>query len=134
MIATDAPARRRGRPHSRHRSTAGIRAGGRSARIVQAVLDATLDALGRTGYGALRVDDVASAAGVNKTTVYRRWPTRADLVVAALGRLAAAPSPADTGTLEGDLVDTLAQTTSLRATPGGRSALRALLAEHGQPE
>ena len=122
-------------PHrTRPRPTAGVRAGGRSARIVRAVLDATLNALGQAGYGAIRVEDVASAAGVNKTTVYRRWPTRADLVVAALSRLASAPAPADTGTLEGDLVNTLAKTTSLRVTPSGRSVLRALLAEHGQPE
>jgi AcrR family transcriptional regulator len=133
MLETRLHTRRRRRT-LRRRSTAGVRAGGRSARIVRAVLDATLDALGQGGYAALRIEDIAGAAGVNKTTVYRRWPTRADLVIAALSRLVAAPRAADTGMIERDLVDTFVQTTSLRVTPSGRSVLRALLAECGQPE
>jgi AcrR family transcriptional regulator len=133
MAEPHAPTRARRRRLAR-RSIGGIRRGGRSARIVRAVLDATLDVLGRSGYDALRIEHVAGAAGVNKTTVYRRWPTRADLVVAALSKIAAAPTPVDTGAIERDLVETLAQTTSLRTTPSGRTVLRALLAEHGQPE
>src|SRR5579871_6243993 len=82
------------------RATAGVRSGGRSARIVAAVLDAAIDALSRASYAAVSIEDVAAAAGVNKTTVYRRWPTRAALVGAALARLAAAPEAADTGALE----------------------------------
>ena len=55
------------------------RVGGRSARVVSAVLRMTLEVLGQEGYAGLRVEDVAARAGVNKTTIYRRWPTRADL-------------------------------------------------------
>ena len=67
------------------------RVGGRSARVVSAVLRMTLEVLGQEGYAGLRVEDVAARAGVNKTTIYRRWPTRADLVVAALTSLATPP-------------------------------------------
>ena len=39
------------------------------------------------GYASLRVEDVAARAGVNKTTIYRRWPAKSDLVIAALDAL-----------------------------------------------
>ncbi|KQH77708.1 TetR family transcriptional regulator [Mycobacterium gordonae] len=85
--------------------TKGLRTGGRSARVRQAVLAATLDELVGGGYAALSVDAVASRAGVNKTTVYRRWPTLDDLVVDALTTwsLEALPAP-DTGNIETDLL------------------------------
>src|SRR4051794_11893312 len=54
------------------RRTVGARIGGRSERVVRDVLRAAIVTLGRSGYGALRVEDVAESAGVNKTTVYRR--------------------------------------------------------------
>jgi AcrR family transcriptional regulator len=63
-----------------------VRAGGRSARIVAEVLRATAKELARVGYAALRVEDVAKAAKVNKTTVYRRWPTKMHLVRETLHR------------------------------------------------
>jgi AcrR family transcriptional regulator len=81
------------------------RPGGRTARVRQAVIDATIAELGEVGYAALRVEAVAERAGVNKSTVYRRWRTKATLVSTALierrGELA---PPPDTGTLRGDLI------------------------------
>ena len=79
------------------------RVGGRSARVVSTVLRTTLEVLGERGYAGLRIEDVAAQAGVNKTTVYRRWPTRADLVIAALTTLATPPKAVHSGRLEGDL-------------------------------
>jgi AcrR family transcriptional regulator len=67
-------ARRRGR---------GRPAGGSDA-VVHAILQTTLEQLGRRGYAALSIDQVAHAAEVNKTTIYRRWPTKGELVVAAV--------------------------------------------------
>jgi len=60
---------------------------------VSRVLETTLEVLGRVGYASLRVEDIATRAGVNKTTIYRRWPSRADLVVAALTTLAGRRTP-----------------------------------------
>ena len=60
------------------RRTVGARTGGRSERVVRDVLRAAIEELSTNGYSALRVEDVAARAGVNKTTVYRRWPTKAD--------------------------------------------------------
>src|SRR5262249_40598485 len=89
--------------HARRTGERRARIGGRSERVVRAVLAATTAELGRVGYAALRMEDVATTAGVNKTTVYRRWPTKADLVGAAMRGLGAPAQPApDTGSLRGD--------------------------------
>jgi AcrR family transcriptional regulator len=56
------------------------RPGGRSSRVRAAVLDATLATLMEHGYDAVTVSDVARAAGVHPTTVYRRWGGRPQLV------------------------------------------------------
>jgi AcrR family transcriptional regulator len=110
------------------------RLGGRSARVVSKVLETTLEVLGHEGYASLRVEDVASRAGVNKTTIYRRWPTRADLVVAALTTLAGPPHAAETGRLEPDLHALFMTATTLRSTRAGRAFVSALIAESGDPE
>ncbi len=68
------------------------------------MLAATSERLDDVGYDGLSVDDIARRAGVHKTTVYRRWPTLAELVLDALelDSEVAVPVP-DTGTLSGDL-------------------------------
>ena len=110
------------------------RTGGRSARVVAAVLRTTLEVLGQQGYAGVRIDDIAARARVNKTTIYRRWPTRADLVIAALTSLAMPPKAVDSGRLERDLHATFMTATTLRATAAGRGVVRALIAERGDPE
>lgn len=100
----------------------------RGQKVLDAVLDATLDALAEHGYG-FSVDDVARVAGVHKTTVYRRWATKAQLVAAATERLAATEiALPDTGDAAADLA-TLAVgvARALRSTAGGR-ILRAVVA------
>lgn len=51
---------------------------------MRAVLQAAALELARSGYVAFRIEDVATRARVNRTTIYRRWPTKADLVSAIL--------------------------------------------------
>jgi AcrR family transcriptional regulator len=62
----------------------GVRTGGRSARVREAIVAAAFDELIESGYAGLSVEAVAARAGVNKSTVYRRWPTLDDLLVDAL--------------------------------------------------
>src|SRR5689334_24223004 len=92
------------RPSRSVRRTQGI-LGGRSEQVVRRVLDAALVELARSGYHGFRMDAVASRAAVNKTTIYRRWPTRAALLTALVDRMRAPlrerPLP-DTGRLESD--------------------------------
>lgn len=99
------------------------------------VLEATLEELARQGYGALRVDDVALRAGVNKTTIYRRWPAKADLVRAALLALSDEKASApDTGSLRTDLLEFARRSKSFTSTPRGRSIVSMLFVERAEPE
>ena len=59
----------------------------RSAVADAAILDAALALLAEVGPTALSVEEVATRAGVGKTTIYRRFATKEDLVVAALASL-----------------------------------------------
>jgi AcrR family transcriptional regulator len=69
-----------------------------------AVLTAVFDLLAEAGYEAMSIDDVARRAGVHKTTVYRRWPSKAELVLDATLAFSEQQIPIpDTGTLHGDL-------------------------------
>ena len=80
------------------------RPGGRAARVRASALTATIDLLEEVGYERLTIDAVAARAGVHKTTVYRRWPTKAELVLDATRELSEQRIPVpDTGTLRGDL-------------------------------
>jgi AcrR family transcriptional regulator len=82
----------------------GARPGGRSARVRAAVQVATLDELAASGYADLTIEAVAERAGVNRTTIYRRWPNKRSLVLAALLDYASAQlSIPDTADLRRDL-------------------------------
>jgi AcrR family transcriptional regulator len=75
--------------------------------IDDAVLKATVAVLDDTGYGGLTVEEVARRAGTTKPAIYRRWPNRQRLVLAALGeRLGEAQAP-DTGCTLCDLDECL---------------------------
>src|SRR4051812_35901624 len=86
------------------RRTENVRVQGRSARVVEAILQAVGEELGRVGYADLRIEDVATLSGVNKTTIYRRWPQKSELVTAAVERLTPVPEVYDTGSLRSDLL------------------------------
>ncbi len=111
------------------------RPGGRATRVVASVLDATLQELARLGYQALRVEDVATRASVNKTTIYRRWPTKGDLVIAALreGSRALDFIP-DTGTVRGDMLSMLERDAVTKDTTAFRAFISLALSELVAPE
>jgi len=91
------------------RRTTGVIARGRSERVVKSVLEAAVVELAESGYSAFRIEQVAAKAGVNKTTIYRRWPTKTELVAATVKRIGDAfeAERPNTDTLEGDLVGAL---------------------------
>jgi AcrR family transcriptional regulator len=70
------------------------------------ILAAALGLLAEVGYDRLTMDAVATAAKAGKATLYRRWTSKADLVVDAVSRAKACPAPraVDTGSLRGDLL------------------------------
>src|SRR5580693_5374298 len=59
----------------------------RSEQAEQAILDATLEAVGDRGIDGVSCEDVAARAGVGKATLYRRWPGKEDLLIAAFAAL-----------------------------------------------
>lgn len=85
------------------------------------ILNAAVELLCQEGFAGTSVEAVAERAGVGKATIYRRWPTREDLLLAAGGSTIACPSRPDTGSLRQDLI-ILAQglMTMLTSTPVGR--------------
>lgn len=70
------------------------------------IMNAALDVLAETGYDGMTVDMVAARAKAGKATLYRRWPSKPDLVLDAVACMKAVPLDTlpDTGTLRGDLV------------------------------
>src|SRR6187402_997198 len=116
------------------RRTEGVRVKGRAARVVSDVLIATAEELSRVGYAALRIEDIAARSGVNKTTIYRRWPTKPELVAAALRALTQPPQAPDTGSLRGDLLAHFGILAELSRSHVGSGVLRTLQVERMHPE
>lgn len=71
----------------------------------QQILEAAIEVLARDGYEHMTMDAVASTARAGKGAIYRRWPSKAQLVVDAIAGTSATdmPEPPDTGSLRGDL-------------------------------
>ena len=72
------------------------------------ILAAALEVLAETGYTGMTIDMVAARAKAGKATIYRRWPSKAELVIDAVACMkkndGTADSLPDTGTLRGDLI------------------------------
>jgi AcrR family transcriptional regulator len=79
----------------------------RDRQIDVAVLKATLGVLDKSGYGGLRLEEVARRAGTTKPAIYRRWPSRQQLVLSALGRRLGEEKAPDTGCTLCDLDECL---------------------------
>jgi len=79
----------------------------RSVQCDHAILEATLELLAQHGYDGLSMESVAARAGVGKTTIYRRWPSKAPLVVDAVAQAADRFIRPETGDLRQDLIGLL---------------------------
>ena len=107
----------------------------RGAPVVERVLDLTLEELARVGYHRLSVPEVAERAGLNKTSVYRRWPTKGALVAASLARaLGHDATLPDTGTLRADMLAFVYAAAAWAESPVGRGVTRTLLADGDDAE
>ncbi len=117
------------------RRTMGV-LGGRSERVVEQVLVATVAELAESGYRGFRMDVVSASASVNKTTIYRRWASKAALVAASVEWMRRfvhdVPLP-DTGSIERDLVQAFRRRESFKKRVEGQAWAR-LLAEKHDPE
>lgn len=100
----------------------------RGAVLEDAILRAAADELAESGYPGLTMDRVAKRAGTNKNAIYRRWPNRAALGIAAYRQLVDDNTEVpDTGELRADVLELLRQANRNLGTPKG-DILRGLLA------
>jgi AcrR family transcriptional regulator len=110
------------------------RPGGRTARVRAQILAATAELVARDGIAGFRYEEVAELAGVHKTSVYRNWPDREELVVEALLQYAdELGSVGDTGELRRDLVDFLMVIAESLDRPTARALVLATQAAHESP-
>lgn len=93
MITSGDQEARRGRP--------------RNDACTDEILQATIELVAEVGLAGMTVDAVAARAGVGKATIYRRWPSKEELLLEAWRSRVPPPEVPDTGTLEGDLLSFL---------------------------
>ncbi|MFG3116914.1 TetR/AcrR family transcriptional regulator [Streptomyces sp. NPDC048197] len=101
----------------------------RSAETDHAILSATRAALVDLGWGGLTMSEVAARAGVAKTTLYRRWANKNELVVDAVAVLFDELELPDRGSLQADIEGVVLQFGALLARPETKTALMAVVAE-----
>lgn len=101
----------------------------RSVAADTAILAATRAALVELGWSGLTLGDVAMRAGVAKTTLYRRWAGKNELVVDAVAELFDELELPDRGTLAADIEGVVLQFATILARPEAKSGLMAVLAE-----
>ncbi|MFI9151777.1 TetR/AcrR family transcriptional regulator [Streptomyces sp. NPDC053367] len=111
-----------------HRTPA-VRGRPRSAAADTAILAATRAALVELGWSKLTLGDVATRAGVAKTTLYRRWAGKNELVVDAVAELFDELRLPDRGSLAADIEGVVLQFAAILARPEARSGLMAVVAE-----
>jgi AcrR family transcriptional regulator len=103
---------------------------GPSPRVRAAAIAATLAELADSGYASLSLERIGRRAGVHKTTLYRRWGSREELVLEAmLERAAEHISVPDTGSLRDDLLELARTAAANAASPEVAAMARAVAAE-----
>lgn len=99
----------------------------RSPQAEQAILQATVELLGEVGFETMNMDAIASRAGVGKTTIYRRYANKEELVADAIERIREEITIPNTGHLEHDidlLIENAAQST---LSPLGRQTIALII-------
>jgi AcrR family transcriptional regulator len=104
------------RPHRPPDSGTNPAVDDRVRRSKASVLKVTAELLTETGLGGVSVDEVARRSGVAKTTIYRHWPTRSDLLMEACSQLGTEQEVPDTGSVEGDISTLLTNLAELLLT------------------
>jgi AcrR family transcriptional regulator len=99
----------------------------RVARTRATVLAAAIDLLAERGYSGFSVEGVVERTGVAKTTLYRHWPSRDDLLVAVIAELGGTGPIPDTGSVRQDVLDFFARRVQAARAPQWERCMPALV-------
>ncbi|MDF5718466.1 MAG: TetR/AcrR family transcriptional regulator [Rhizonema sp. NSF051] len=99
----------------------------RSAQSHQAMLQATLELLAEVGFDALSIDAISTRAGVGKTTIYRRYTCKEDLVADAIENIREDVVIPDTGNLWGDIDALIKSAAKITLGPLGRQTVAMII-------
>ena len=91
------------------------------------MLKATLELLGKVGYEAMSIEAIATLAKVGKTTIYRRYSSKEELVADAIESIREEVLIPDTGDLWGDVDALLENAAKITLTPLGRQAIAMII-------
>lgn len=105
----------------------------RGEELEGAIREAVLAEIAQHGYAGATYEAIATRAGTSKPVLYRRWPSKAEMVLAAAASARSEQlTPPDTGSLAGD-VKVLLRTMRSLIEATGRQTLLSLMAELSQP-
>jgi AcrR family transcriptional regulator len=93
----------------------------------QAMLQAALELLAEVGFEAMSIDAIAARAGVGKTTIYRRYSSKAELVADAIESVREEIVIPDTGSLQGDLNALIQSAAQTSLSPLGRRTVAMII-------
>jgi AcrR family transcriptional regulator len=99
----------------------------RSIQSHQAMLQATLELLAEVGFDAMSIDAIAARAGVGKTTIYRRYASKAELVADAIERVREEIVIPDTGNLQSDIDEIIQNAAQITLSPLGRQTVAMII-------
>ena len=103
----------------------------RGAALETAIFEAVLQQLGTVGFGAMTIEGIAATARTGKAAIYRRWPSKEELVADTLDNvLPSLDLPPDTGNVRTDIARIFDLMTATMESPAG-GAMQALLGELG---
>ncbi|MDJ0572777.1 MAG: TetR/AcrR family transcriptional regulator [Pleurocapsa sp. MO_192.B19] len=99
----------------------------RSAKSHQAILRATLELLGEVGFDTMSIEAISARAGVGKTTIYRRYSSKEELVADAIESIRQDVVIPDTGNLWSDIDELIENAAQISLSPLGRQTVAMII-------
>jgi len=101
----------------------------RIERTRRRVLDATSELLGECGFGRTSIEAISERSGVARSTIYRHWPDRNELLLESIGKQVTMMKVTDTGDLRADLIRLYSHLGEMLNNQATRSMVASFVAE-----
>jgi len=101
----------------------------RIERTRRVVLEAAAELLGECGFGRTSIEAISERSGVARSTIYRHWPERNDLLLESIGKQVETTDTTDTGDLRADLIRLYSHLGSMLNNEVTRSMVASFVAE-----